>query len=88
MGKSRFTEDQILQVLQEHAAGVRTEEVCSKHGISRPTFYGWKAKYGGRTVSTARLLEQLQRENEHLRRLLSEALLTNAVMKASTSQIG
>jgi putative transposase len=67
---------------------MRTAEVCSKHGISQPTFYGWKARYGGRTVPTATLLQQLKNENEHLRRLLSEALLTNAVMKGGTLQKG
>jgi putative transposase len=86
--KSRFTEEQIIQALQEHAAGMKTAEVCSKHNISPPTFYGWKVRYGGLSVSNAKRLKQLEQENRHLRRLLAEALLNNAVMTGSTSQKG
>ena len=88
MAKSRFTEEQIIQILQEHAAGMKIAEVCSRHGISPPTFYGWKTRYGGLSVSNAKRLKQLEQENGHLRRLLADALLNNAVMAGSTSQKG
>jgi len=84
--KSRFTEEQIIEILQEQEAGMRTAEVCAKHGISAPTFYGWKARYGGLSVTNSKRLKQLEQENRNLRRLLAEALLDNAVMKGSTCQ--
>jgi putative transposase len=53
MKRSRFTEEQIIGMLKEHEAGMKTAEVCRKHGISEATFYNYKAKYGGLDVSDA-----------------------------------
>ena len=52
MRESRFTEEQILGVLQVYAAGAKVSEHCRKHGMSDATLYKWKAKYGGMTVVT------------------------------------
>ena len=56
MKRKRHTEEQIL-ILKEHEAGVKTADLCRKHGISEASFYNWKAKYGGLEVSEARRLE-------------------------------
>jgi hypothetical protein len=57
MKRKRFTEEQIIAVLKEHEAGFKAPDLCRKHGISKQTFYNWKAKYGGLDVSDARRLK-------------------------------
>jgi putative transposase len=81
MKRSRFSEEQIIAILREHEAGVKTDEVCRKHGISSATFYKWKAKYGGMDVSDARRLKALEEENSKLKKLLAETMLDNAILK-------
>ena len=81
MKRSRFTEEQIIAVLREQESGVRTADVCRKHGISEATFYKYKAKFGGMDVSDARRLKALEDENAKLKKLLAEQMLDNAILK-------
>ena len=64
MKRSRFTEERIIGILCEQEAGLAVTELCRKHGVSSPTFYKWKAKYGGLDVSEARRLKALEGERQ------------------------
>ena len=81
MRKSRFSEEQIIGMIREHEAGMKTADICRKYGISDATFYKYKAKFGGMTVSDARRLKTLEDENSKLKRLLADAMLDNAALK-------
>ena len=81
MKRSRFTEEQIIGILREQEAGVPVADLCRKHGVSSPTFYKWKAKYGGLDVSEARRLKALEDENAKLKRMLADAMLDNVALK-------
>jgi putative transposase len=86
MKRSRFTEEQIIAVLREQEVGLKTSDVCRKHGVSEATFYKWKAKYGGMDVSDARRLKTLEDENTKLKKLLAEAMLDNAMLRDVTAR--
>jgi putative transposase len=86
MKRGRFTEEQIIGILREQEAGMKVSDLCRKHGISEPTFYAWKSKFGGMSVPDARRLKQLEEENARLKKLLAEAMLDNAVLKDITAR--
>ena len=81
MKRSRFTEEQIIGILREQEAGFPVADLCRKHGLSSPTFYKWKAKYGGMDVSEARRLKALEDENAKLKRMLADSMLDNVALK-------
>ena len=86
MKRARFSEEQIIGILREQESGVPVMDLCRKHGLSSPTFYKWKAKFGGLDVSEARRLRQLEDENTRLKKLLADAMLDNAVLKDIASK--
>ena len=66
MARKRYTEEQILAVLNEAEAGAKTGELCRRHGMSEGTFYKWKAKYAGLTLNELKRLRSLEEENRRL----------------------
>jgi putative transposase len=81
MRKSRFSEEQIVGILKEHAAGEPTGTLCRRHGISQQTLYRWKAKYDGLERNELKRLKVLEEENARLKRLVAEQALDNQVLK-------
>jgi putative transposase len=81
MRKSRFSEEQIVGILKEHAAGEPTGTLCRRHGISQQTLYRWKAKYDGLERNELKRLKVLEEENARLKRLVAEQALDNQALK-------
>jgi putative transposase len=77
----RYTEEQIIAVLKEADAGLKTGEICRKHGISDATYYKWKAKYSGLEVSDLRKMKALEEENNKLKRIVADLSLDNRALK-------
>jgi Transposase. len=81
MKKSRFNEEQIVGILKQSEAGMKTAELCRQHGISEQTLYRWKAKYGGMDVDDAKRRKQREQENSQLKRIVADLTLDNVVLK-------
>jgi putative transposase len=75
--KKRFSEEQIIGFLREAEAGLPIKELCRRHGFSEASYYLWRSKFGGMSVSDAKRLKELESENARLKKLLAEAMLEN-----------
>ncbi len=70
-----FSETQIVTILQSHEASRTVKDICREHGISEPTLYNWKAKYGGMEVSEVRRMKDLETENARLKHIVANLTL-------------
>lgn len=79
--KKRFSEEQIIGFLREADAGMPVKDLCRRHGFSDASYYLWRGKFGGLSVSEARRLKALEAENTRLKKLLAEAMLEQEVTR-------
>jgi putative transposase len=84
--QKRYSEEQIINILKEAGAAATAKEVCRKHGVSEPTFYKWKAKYNGMTVSDLRKMKALEEENRRLKHIVAEQALDIRALKEINSK--
>ena len=79
--KKRFTETQIIGFLREAESGLPIKQLSRTHGFSEASYYLWRSKFGGMSVSDAKRLKELTAENARLKKLLAESLLENEVTR-------
>ena len=86
MKARKYTEEQIIAVLKEGEAGAQVSELCRKYGMSDATYYNWKAKYAGLTVSELKRLKALEEENRRLKQIVADQALDNLALKELLSK--
>ena len=86
MVRKKYTEEQIIAVLREGEAGAKVADLCRKYGMSDATYYNWKARYAGMTVSDLRRLKALEEENRRLKQIVGEQALDIRALKELLSK--
>jgi putative transposase len=87
MKKTRFTETQIVAILQkQESTGVKVSDICREHGISDATFYNWKAKYGGMDANELKRVKHLEEENARLKKMYAELSLVHEALKDAVAK--
>lgn len=81
MKRTKLTESQIIAMLKEAESGMLVEDVCRKYGVSSATYYKFKSKYAGMSVSELSRLKELERENQRLKRLYADLSLEHSITK-------
>ena len=76
MGRKRWKEEEIIEVLREAEKGDMTiGDICRKHSIAEVTFYKWRKRYGGAEKSEIRRLREFEKENAELKKALGEHVI-------------
>ena len=83
MRKSRFTEAQIIGILKQAEGGAKIADLAREHGVSAPTIYSWRAKYGGLEVNEAKRLKELEDENRRLKQMVADFALREQALKSA-----
>lgn len=84
--KKRFSEEQIIKVLQRHENGEKAKDLCRELGVSGPTFYQWKQKFAGMEISDAKRLRELELENARLKKIVANQSLDILMLKEVNSR--
>lgn len=84
MGRKRHGPDEVIGKLREAevlmAKGATTAEAAKVIGVTEQTYYRWRREYGGMKVDQARRLKELERENQRLRRAVSDLTLDKVIL--------
>lgn len=86
MKKSRYSDSQIIDILNQAEAGTPVTELCREHGMSDATFYKWRAKFGGMDVSMMARLKELEEENRRLKKMYAEERLKAEVLNEAITK--
>jgi putative transposase len=86
MKKSKFTDSQIIAILNQAEAGTPVPDLCREHGVSNATFYKWRAKFGGMDASLMARMKELEEENRRLKKMYAEERLKAEIIQEAMSK--
>jgi putative transposase len=75
MKRNRFSEDQVVRILEEFESGKSVEEICREYNVARSTIYMWRKKYGGIDRPLLKKLKKLEKENLRLKKIVAQQAL-------------
>ena len=85
MVRKAFKPEQIINKLREAEVllgqGSTVGEASRKLGVTEQTYYRWRKEYGGMRVAQAKRLQELEKENTRLKKLVADVSLDNAILK-------
>lgn len=86
MKRSRFSDEQIIRILNEHRSGKTTKEICAEHNLSNATFYNWKRRFGDMDIQEARKQRALEEENARMKRIIADQAMQIDILKEINSK--
>ncbi len=81
MKEGRFSEVQIVAILQQQASSQSVAQIVRGYGLGEATFYAWKSKYAGASIAELTRLKHLEEENRKLKQLFADLSLENQAIK-------
>lgn len=81
MKRIKHSESGIVSILKKQEQGMKVSEICREHGISEPTFYNWKSRYGGMEANELKRLKDLEQENARLKKMFADLSLQHEALK-------
>jgi transposase-like protein len=88
-GRKRHSAEQIIRKLDDAErrlmAGQTIEQVCQALEVSDATFHRWRNQYGGMKAQDAKRLNELEKENARLKKLVADLTLDKDILKELAS---
>ena len=86
MKHSRYSDSQIIAILNQAEAGTPAPDLCREHGMSSASFYKWRTKYGGMDASLMTRMKELEAENNRLKKMYAEVQIQKDVLKEAMAK--
>lgn len=84
--RKTFSTEQIVGVLNRLERGEKAKDLCREIGVSSPTLYAWRQKYGGMGISDVKRLKELEVENSRLKKLIANMAIDIDILKDVNSR--